>query len=168
MKLSLERWALIAEVIGGFAVILSVVYLGFEVRQNTSAMKSLTHQQMFETTSSLNQSIANDAQLAELLAQSNTNYAGLSDGERNQLMFLWINWFNMWHSGYLNWKAGFFEEEAWVLWDHGMTKMLSSYKASREVWAVFDDAYNEDFQQHVKGIIQRIGAVKNKTGVLSD
>lgn len=168
MKLSLERWALIAEIIGGVAVILSVIYLGFEVRQNTSAMKSLTHQQMFDTTSSLNQSISNDPQLAKLLAAANIDYTKLSDGEKNQLMFLWINWFNMWHSGYLNWVAGFLDEEAWVLWDHGMTKMVSSYQSSRNVWMVFDDAYNADFQRHVNAIIEEIGPVSNETGVLSD
>ena len=168
MKISLERWALIAEITSALAVVLSVIYLGLEVRQNTFAMKSLTHQQMFETTSSLNQSIANNRQLADLLARSNKNYSELDDGEKNQLMFLWINGFNMWHSGYLSWQAGFFDEEAWVLWDHGMTKMLSSYRASREVWSVFDDAYNSNFQKHVNTIIGRIGPVKNETGVLSD
>lgn len=168
MRFSLERWALVAEIFGGFAVIVSVIYLAFEVSQNTLAMKSLTHQQMFDTTTAINQSISNDSQLAELMARANENYDELTDGEKNQLIFLWVNWFNMWHSGYANWKAGFFDSTAWVLWDQGMTIMLSSYRASREVWKAFDSAYDEGFQRHVNERIEQIGPVKNETGVLRD
>jgi hypothetical protein len=168
MKLTLERWALIGEIIGGFAVIISVIYLAFEVSQNTQATKSLTHQQMFDTTTTINQSISNDAQLAELLARANKNYEELSSGEKNQLIFLWVNWFNMWHSGFSDYKAGFLDPTAWVLWDKGMTIMLSSYEASRRVWDAFDTAYNLDFQMHVNERIEQLGPVNNEAGVLHD
>jgi hypothetical protein len=168
MKLTLERWALIAEVIGGLAVIVSVIYLAFEVGQNTQATRSLTHQQMFDTTTTINQSVSNDAQLAELLARANKNYEELSDGEKNQLTFLWVNWFNMWHSGYADYQAGFLDPKAWILWDEGMTIMLSSYEASRKVWDAFDTAYNREFQTLVNERIKKLGPVKNAAGVLHD
>ncbi len=43
--MKLEKWALIAEIIGGVAVVFSLIYVGFQVAQNTQAIRINTVQQ---------------------------------------------------------------------------------------------------------------------------
>ena len=43
--MKLEKWALIAEIIGGLAVVFSLIYVGFQVTQNTQAIRINTVQQ---------------------------------------------------------------------------------------------------------------------------
>jgi len=43
--MKLEKWALIAEIAGGVAVVFSLIYVGFQVAQNTQAIRINTVQQ---------------------------------------------------------------------------------------------------------------------------
>ena len=40
MRLKLSEWASVAEIVGAFAVIVSLVYVGYQVNDNTSAIRS--------------------------------------------------------------------------------------------------------------------------------
>jgi hypothetical protein len=42
-KTTLEYWALIAEIAGAIAVVMSVIYLGVQVRANTKVLRSQAH-----------------------------------------------------------------------------------------------------------------------------
>jgi hypothetical protein len=42
-KTTLEYWALIAEITGAIAVVLSVIYLGLQIRANTKVLRSQAH-----------------------------------------------------------------------------------------------------------------------------
>jgi hypothetical protein len=164
MKLSLERFALIAEIVGGFAVIVSVIYLSFQVNQNTSAMRSLTHLQMFDTTTSVNQSISNDPQLASLLVKAANDVSSLSESERIQLTYLYTNYFNMWLVGFENYHSGFLDKKAWTVWDSGMTTLITDQIGSRFTWDSIGHWYAKDFRDHVENVIKIAGPITHATG----
>ena len=42
-KTTLEYWALIAEIAGAIAVVMSVIYLGVQVRASTKVLRSQAH-----------------------------------------------------------------------------------------------------------------------------
>ena len=42
-KTTLKYWALIAEIAGAIAVVMSVIYLGVQVRANTKVLRSQAH-----------------------------------------------------------------------------------------------------------------------------
>jgi len=42
-KTTLEYWALIAEIAGGIAIVVSVIYLGRQIRANTKVLRSQAH-----------------------------------------------------------------------------------------------------------------------------
>ncbi len=46
-KTTLEYWALIAEITGAIAVVLSVIYLGLQIRANTKVLRSQAHYNAF-------------------------------------------------------------------------------------------------------------------------
>ena len=44
MKAKLQEFALIAEIVGAIAVVISLIYVGLGVRQNTDAIQVANHQ----------------------------------------------------------------------------------------------------------------------------
>jgi len=71
---SLQKWALIAEIIGGFAVVLSLLFVGFEIRQsseetalNTLAIEADVTWSHAAINTELYADRANNGELAELV-----------------------------------------------------------------------------------------------------
>ncbi len=157
MKSTLEKSALIAEIIGAVAVIISIIYLTYEVRQNTAATRSLTHQELFDSTLDLNQSIATNPALADLLTRSKNNFSGLSESEQTQLFMMFVNYFNMWDSAHSNHKKELLDPDAWQVWDIGMTWYMTEYESAREVWKGASQFYNSQFREHVANILEKHG-----------
>lgn len=110
--MTLEQYAAIAEIIGVVAVIVTLVFLTLQVRQNTKALKSTTIQ------AALQSEIDVAAMLLEHAAvwDKVMNAAPLADGEEtrkaiglyNVFMIDTENRYHQYHSGYLgepSWRA---------------------------------------------------------------
>ena len=69
----LKKWALVAEIVGGAAVVLSLIFLGLEVRRgseetvlNTQAMEVNAYQDLISQIMQINNAFLTSPQLAEL------------------------------------------------------------------------------------------------------
>jgi len=78
----LKKWALISEIVGGIAVVGSLVFLILEIKHNTSesqlntqAIEISVYQDLISNIMSLNESIIEQGDFAEIVAKAN-------DGER--------------------------------------------------------------------------------------
>ena len=149
----------IGEVVGALAVVVSLIYVATQIKQNTSATRRQTHQELSDSTLSLNQSISSDPKVAELLTRSKADYDSLSDSEKTQLFFLFINYFNMWDSAHSNRLDGLLGDNGWRVWNQGMTFILSEYGSAREIWNVAKEKqiYNAQFERHVDTVLENIG-----------
>jgi hypothetical protein len=68
-KLRLSDWASIAEVIGAAAVVISLIYVGVQVRDNTEAVRAANRQILVGRAHFATSSIAANAELAEAYAK---------------------------------------------------------------------------------------------------
>jgi hypothetical protein len=155
-----------AELLGAIGVILTLVYVAKQIQQNTGAMRSLTHQQLFDTTVEVNDKIADDPILAALIAKASTDFDSLSNEEYIRLQYLYANFFTLWHSAYTNNQAGFLTDNAWTVWDNGTKIMLSNQSVMRRIWEDFDGMYDEDFRAYANKIIGSLGEAKAGPGIL--
>ncbi|MFT4564544.1 MAG: hypothetical protein ACI9BW_004313 [Gammaproteobacteria bacterium] len=107
MSVTLEEIALFAEIIGGAAVIITLVYFAIEMRRNTKAIRSATHQQQVDTTVVLHTAVANDGELATLISRANDDYSSLDPSEIIRLQFLCTSYFNMWNYQHSNMEKNY-------------------------------------------------------------
>lgn len=73
--MSLEQGAYIAQIIASFGILLSLIFVGIQIKQNTAAMQRNEHNISMEEWTTLRQAIASNREIAELMT------VGLS-GER--------------------------------------------------------------------------------------
>lgn len=67
--MTIQDLANIGEVVGGFGVVISLLYLAVQIRQNTRAIRSSSYHQAAEQTWHYCLTIAQDASLAAILAK---------------------------------------------------------------------------------------------------
>ena len=161
-----EVLGVLAEIIGAGGVILTLVYVARQIQQNTGAMRSLTHQQLFDTTVEVNGKIADDPTLAALISKANTDFASLSDEEYIRLQYLYANFFTLWHSAYTNNQAGFLTDNAWTVWDNGTKIMLKNQSVMSRIWEDFGEMYDEDFRAYANKTIGSLDKAEAGSGVL--
>jgi hypothetical protein len=85
-KLRLTEWASIAEVIGAIGVVLSLIYVGIQVRANTDEIRATNRQQLIGRAHAATNGVATSPELAATMAKL-SNGAVLTPGEQVQYGF---------------------------------------------------------------------------------
>ena len=67
MAVDLKKWALLAEILGGIGIIISVMYLGYQVSQNTTNIQAANALLISSETIASRQSLIDDAELSDLV-----------------------------------------------------------------------------------------------------
>jgi hypothetical protein len=82
-KLRLTDWASIAEVVGAFGVVVSLIYVGLQVRDNTEEVRATNRQQLIGRAHAATNGAATNSELAAAMAKS-TNGETLTPTESVQ------------------------------------------------------------------------------------
>ena len=73
----------------------SLVFIGFEIRQNTAQMRGDASYSITEAVNSLNASIHNDAEFAELHHRGEISFTELTTVEQDRLRAFWFSELNL-------------------------------------------------------------------------
>jgi hypothetical protein len=79
--MTLEQWALVAEIVAAVAVIASLLFLAVEVRRNTAEAKRTNWESAIDRFKALWSRTSRD-DLAEIIERGRKDYAGLSGSEK--------------------------------------------------------------------------------------
>ncbi|MFC1796764.1 hypothetical protein ACFL1V_06670 [Pseudomonadota bacterium] len=156
MTLSLDSLAAIAEVVGAIAVVLSLIYVGHQVKQNTKALRTQVHETLVGHVFAAEGTLLANADLARIIIKSSSVSESLTPDERLRADKYFTFEFVNWESAYLHYKQGFIEEQVWRRWD------MSSYPDKEEqgyfeFWAKHRDWYDSSFANHVDRVFINIG-----------
>ena len=80
-KKKLADWASIAEILTSVVVVVSLVYVGFELNQNTTAIQLSSHQGVIDRFSQADMMIASDKELHRIIASGERDPSSLSEEE---------------------------------------------------------------------------------------
>ena len=83
--MKLKQAALLAEIIGGLGIIISILYLAFEVSEGADSQAVANHLALTERLNGLNTSVLANNELADLIANSRSDVSSLTPGEVEQV-----------------------------------------------------------------------------------
>ena len=153
-----KRGRLIVEAIGLAGVVVSVVFVGFEIRQNTAATRSATQQAVYESGIQSNLNVMNNERLRELLIFAEQNPEWVSTAARDADFLLverfYLNRFNNLENAYYHFLQGTYDP---VLWkgQEGWIGLIAREAAMRHFWLVFRDSYFPGFQAYMDSALPR-------------
>jgi hypothetical protein len=113
---TLETFANFAEVFGGLAVLVSLLYAILEIRRNTRAVRASSAWSSDVSLAELNEGIAHNAQLSELVTramEAETRPEDLSPAEFGQLFVLYRAVLQKYQAQWFLWTEGHLPDEMW-------------------------------------------------------
>ena len=112
----------IGELVGGVAVIASLIFVGLQVRQNTISVRGANSQSVADASLRFATLLGSDPQVALTL---NRGLAGdsLDPGEQAQFTYLYHAWARQTEQCYFLFRNGTLDEELWV----GLTETSKSF-----------------------------------------
>jgi hypothetical protein len=153
MKFKLQDYALIAEIIGAFAVVVSLVYVGYGVRQNTAAVQVANHQAIVAMDMQKNSSVR-DPVFAEIHVRATQDFNKLTEVEKVQYFSFVADVLNAWEFAYITFIDGKMVDTIWTGYDQFYRSHLSQ-KSYQEFWRDNKQYFSPKFRAYVDSIFEK-------------
>ena len=143
-----EAIGAIGEVVGGLAVILTLIYVARQIRQGTGAVLAANHEGMASAIRTMRHAVAQDPALAELVLRGESGNEALSEVDARRFEEFVQSQFEIWEQAFLNFQQGTIDEVTWAGWDgFGREKMVS--RGHRKVWRKRRLECYEPFREYI-------------------
>jgi len=149
-KLDLKEWAAVAEIVGTVAVIVSLLIVSNNIRQNTKAVQATNDTVLYEMTDSWYADVAVNPELAELMIRYEAGEQ-LTDSEHRQISYHISRTLNQWELAFVRFEQGLFPPKQWESWNHSFEVWLPDVYRQQD-WENDKETYYEGFAAHVDAI----------------
>jgi hypothetical protein len=151
--MDLATLANLGEFIGGLVVMVSLVYLAHQVRQNTLSLRTENYARVLDRMSSIQAQIATDGDLNRIVVRGSQDPQALSPSER--IRFTWAMYELigagefMFHQG----QAGTLPDDVWERWKATIVWWLS-FPGIRLWWAARPSPFSRSFEAFVDAVLR--------------
>lgn len=149
--MKLERWALVAEIVGAIAVVVSLLYVGAGVRQNTEAILSANHQNLVAMDMNKN-AWFRDPVFAALYELGLGDPSALTPGQFKQFETFIADQLNIWEYAFISHENGLMADNIWAGYDRFYSSQLR-LPAYRSFWDVNKDGWTREFARHADAVL---------------
>ena len=107
----------LVELGGAGAVLVGLIFVGLELRQNTAAVEAATLQQLTEASLDYLHVMGSDPELTRIWIKGSTNPEQLTEVEAAQLHLLTRGQWLRFQSAFLQWDRGTLSDQDWSLYE---------------------------------------------------
>ncbi len=104
----------ISSTIASIAVVLTVVYLAFQIRQSTRATYSQTYQFATQALGEMAAIVGNSKETARIFTVGMAMPEKLDENEFNQFAYLGISLFRRYENVFFQYQSGMIDEDFWI------------------------------------------------------
>jgi hypothetical protein len=144
----LDQLANIAEISAAALLIVSLIYVGLQVRQNTTATKAATGQSFVDTMNGYVGLINSSATLADILHRGANGLSNLKNGEVIQFGAFCDQCFINFETFYFQWKAGVLDRRLWSVQSHAIADFMVQ-TGQQQWWETKRHWFDQEFQEYV-------------------
>lgn len=150
---SLRNWAAIAEISSAIAVVLSLLYVGFEIRRTTLESDADIQAELLSYTHHRRYLVVENGELAQLLAAGYADPSSLTPGEALRFQKYIELHFVAWERAFDANFEGVFSNERFAAWDVWFTSVAAQDPAF--VWPMVRDSqtWSPPFADHVDAVL---------------
>lgn len=145
----------LGELVGGIAVIGTLIYLAMQVRQHTRAIHSSTFQTTTDALNRINLAIASDPDLVRVVSSRPQSLGELTPEDRYRYSYVLLSLFRVRETAYYQQHAGTTAKQSWVREEITMRNNLES-PAAREWWKTLGYGFAPEFANLVNNLIADI------------
>jgi hypothetical protein len=116
--MSLEDLGNIGEFVAAVAVVISLVYLAVQIRQNTRSVRSATYQGLFDHIADFQNLFLANEKLGAVWSVGSSKPDSLSRGDRERFDLLVLRFFRQLETLHYQWREGLLNETLFRGWIH--------------------------------------------------
>lgn len=151
--MSLQQYYYIGELIAAGALVISLVYVGLQVKLSTKATKANTAQAYVDTMNGYVGLINSSPNLANILHRGATGLQNLKDDEVIQFCAFLDQCFITFEAFYFEWKEDLLMGELWDTYRHAIVALLQQ-SGQQEYWGHRRHWYHPDFQKYIENLLE--------------
>lgn len=151
-KLGLQNLAHIAEIIGGFAVLVSLIYLAVQLSDNNKLLRSQAHFNALELAQEPLMLMVANADLAEIIVKCDSAEQDLPQAMLNRCHNFYFIQYNGWEYLYYQNIDQSIPPEIWIGSDSYYREEIVRKEGYVEFWQNYKVAFAEPFRSYVDGI----------------
>ena len=148
VRMTLDQLGSLGEFVGAIGVVISLVYLAAQIRQNTRTVKSSAHQGMVHTLDSLMLTLATSPDLARIWTKAQAGESSLSPEEEIRLWSFINRVFGTWENVFFQRKHGLVDDEMWETWGTGFVRWARTRPYQR-FWQEERETFIPEFRKYV-------------------
>jgi len=148
--MSLEEMNLVSGIIASAAVVASLVFVGFQLRQNTRATRSQIHQNIMAGWLGVGPMVTSNAKaFAAGIASNEKTFRDLPDEDKLSYMATIFVFFKHYENMYLQHKEGFVRDQDWNAWTNHMF-LYWRMSGVQLWWKDRRDAFSPEFRRFIE------------------
>jgi hypothetical protein len=149
---TLEKFQKLSELVAALAVIATLAIVAYEVRQNTTAIRSAAAQAVNENFTDWYTAVQDHPELLALSMKGMKDYKGLEAVDKAQFIAVYMpNLLNS-QNAFYHWRDGSLSPELWQGWEFIVTIFLTT-PGGKEFWSERGYLFGSGFQKHVDEVL---------------
>lgn len=153
ITLNLSELADLGEFLGGIFVVVSLVYLAIQIRQNTQSNRAENFARGLERISEMQATLSRDPELAWLHARGVADVSSLTPQERIRFTWWFAEAFGAFEFLFHQSKAGAIPDEIWERWSEIVAWWIS-YPGVQAWWRANPAPFSRSFTRFVDELIR--------------
>jgi len=151
--MNLQSLANIGEIIGAIVVILSLVYLAIQVRQNTEAQRTENYARALERLAAIQSTLSQDNEFSLIFSKGAVNPSKLTPQEKIRFTWSLYEVFGAFEFMFLASKKGSIVEEVWSRWSAAIAWWLT-FPGVQEWWIARPLPFADSFTLFVESLLK--------------
>ena len=145
----LERWALIAEIAGGIAIVLSVVYLALQISDNNRLLRSQAHYNALSLGQRPLELMLENENLSKVIFSCNSDPVSVDPADWERCSNYYCMQFNSWECFYYQYADGSIPPQLWRGADAYFKQEVLANSGFARFWSEGQIAFDEPFRSFV-------------------
>lgn len=152
----IETLGSLGSFIGGFGVVISVIYLAVQIRQNTKSLSSAAYQQIVTSISDWSREVAMDPAAVRIVSSGILGDNKLTAEELAQFDLLMVSLLRNYENVHFQYLSGALPGSSWSGWSSRILGTLNN-PGALQWWQRQQGAYSQSFQTFVDQAIGKGG-----------
>ena len=149
---NLESLASLGEIVGAIAVVVSLLYLAVQVRQNTRAQRLENASRILDRTASMQGALSRDPAMSVLFSKGVSDTSKLTPQERIQFTWAMYEFFGALEFMFIAAKENSIPEEIWQRWSAAAAWWLT-FPGVQAWWEVRPIPFAEGFSTYIESLL---------------
>ena len=150
--MTLQDWSNFAQVIGAVAVVISLFYVGFQIKRNTSAVRSATAQAVHDNYADWYMNLMGNANLNRIAIKGLKDYSSLDETEKAQFIETLMAFISFSQNAFYQWRQKALSPPLWAGWELLVMNVLAA-PGGKEFWRERRYVFGKEYQDYVEKVI---------------